>query len=232
MSIYKGTNIIPNLEGSVTRGYLAVRWEGSSNTSATPGSSNSIYELYLFYDGWCELRIGNWTNDNGVKGVYSSGGVGFSFANISSGYSYVFPLVGDSDVTPKENYVYENGKFVYKSNASDRYPISGAGPTASASWPPSGWTSLINASADDASVSLQPATASIRAIGSGSRVMWAFDGFLYPNSMYVGSNGYITFGSSSTAYSSLSTTNPAINKIMIDAADRSYQQVGWKVGSK
>ena len=44
---------------------------------------------------------------------------------------------------------------------------------------------------------------------------------------YVGSNAYVTFGSGSTAWSGLSASNPALNKIMINAGDHSYQQVGY-----
>lgn len=45
--------------------------------------------------------------------------------------------------------------------------------------------------------------------------------------IYVGTNSYITFGSGSTAYSSLSATNPASNKVLVYAADRSSNSVYW-----
>ena len=51
-----------------------------------------------------------------------------------------------------------------------------------------------------------------------------FYGTNYRTNIYVGSNSYITFGFSSTAYSSLSTTNPG-RGILIDAKDNSYQNV-------
>ena len=47
-----------------------------------------------------------------------------------------------------------------------------------------------------------------------------FNGSSY-DTLYVGTNSYITFGSGSTAYSGLSASNPPYNKIMVYAADRS-----------
>jgi hypothetical protein len=41
----------------------------------------------------------------------------------------------------------------------------------------------------------------------------------------VGSNTYLTFGSGSNNFSSLSASNPALNKIHLGAADNSYQRV-------
>lgn len=46
-----------------------------------------------------------------------------------------------------------------------------------------------------------------------------FNGTAY-NSIYVGTNSYVTFGGGSTAYSGLSSSNPGFDKIMVDAADR------------
>lgn len=46
----------------------------------------------------------------------------------------------------------------------------------------------------------------------------------YRNNIFVGSNGYITFGSGSGAYSGLSTTTPG-RALLVAAGDRSYQQV-------
>ena len=51
-----------------------------------------------------------------------------------------------------------------------------------------------------------------------------FDGVSY-STVYVCSNGYLTFGAGANNYSGLSETNPAIPKIMINAGDRSYQRV-------
>ena len=81
-------------------------------------------------------------------------------------------------------------------------------------WPPTGYTSLQNASADDANV----------------QVPFPFS-FIFNNtsysSAYVGSNMYVTFGGGSSNYSGLSSSNPAFNKIMFNAADRSYLRIGY-----
>lgn len=45
------------------------------------------------------------------------------------------------------------------------------------------------------------------------------------STVYVGTNGYVTFSAGSTAFSGLSTTNPSGAKIMIAAADRSSNNV-------
>jgi hypothetical protein len=45
------------------------------------------------------------------------------------------------------------------------------------------------------------------------------------NSVFIGTNGYITFGGGSTEYSNLSASNPALQKIMISAADNSAQRI-------
>lgn len=233
---YRGSPGFPpfNNGTDTARGYLAVRWEGHSTTSITPGHSNSIWELYMFFNGLCELRIGNWTTKNGISGVYSASGSGNSFTSPASGNSYVFPRLYNyaSSHYMRYNYVYENGIVVAKANASDRYPLAGAGPTANTSWPPSGWTSLVSSSTDDSSVSLSGATSSVPLVGASGGSIFENGSWLDTGSIYIGSNGYVLFGGSSSAYSSLSASNPAFDKIMIDAADRSYQQVAWKVGSK
>lgn len=232
---FRGASPTPKFNlTSETVEYLAVRVEGNSTTNTSPGSSNSIYEIYFFVDGWVELRIGNWTSKSGISGYYQSDGIGGSFTAPASGNSYVFTnhLGQVSQGITKNNHVYENGMIVAKSNASDRYPLLGAGPTASANWPPSGWTSLVNYSIDDGNVDLSGARTYVRSLDGASGYMPYFGGYIYLSDVYICSNGWISFNASSAIYSGISTSNPAINKIMIDAADRSYQQVAWKVGSK
>lgn len=46
--------------------------------------------------------------------------------------------------------------------------------------------------------------------------------------VYLGTNSYLTFGSGSTTYSSISASNPAIPKIMIGGADNSCQRIYTK----
>ena len=52
----------------------------------------------------------------------------------------------------------------------------------------------------------------------------SFNGTSY-STVYVGTNGYLTFGGGSAAYNSLSASNPAAPKIMIGARDSSIQRI-------
>ena len=45
------------------------------------------------------------------------------------------------------------------------------------------------------------------------------------NSVFIGTNSYMTFGGGSTQYINLSASNPALQKIMISAADNSAQRI-------
>lgn len=92
-------------------------------------------------------------------------------------------------------------------------PILGSG--AAAIYPESGWTGLQNASVDDAFVT----------VPLGFTFYMA--GTAYTTA-YVGSNSYLTFGSGSTNYSSLSASNPAFPKFAFGASDNSYQRVSYK----
>jgi len=190
--------------------YTLIRYEGGSTTFANPGSSNCIYEIYLFVDGYVELRIGNWANTGGVSGHYTSGGTGTSFSPAAT-TSYVW-LATNTTTTFFTSYTYANGSLV-SGNAA---PSQGNGPVGS--WPPAGFTSIQNANVDDGSLSVPISSTTF--FGTSR------------TTAYVGSNAYITFGAGSSAYFSLSTTNPALDKFMFNAADRSYQRVGYLTGSK
>jgi hypothetical protein len=102
----------------------------------------------------------------------------------------------------------------YRVVSGNRSPTLG---NSSTTWPPaspSAWTVLQNANADDASVAVPlPFT-------------WTFNGTGYTTA-YFGSNLYITFGTGSSNFSGLSTSNPPYNKIMFNAADRSFQRVAY-----
>jgi hypothetical protein len=47
---------------------------------------------------------------------------------------------------------------------------------------------------------------------------------------YIGSNTYITWGTGSTNYSGLNATNPPNHKLMLGAADNSYQRISTFTG--
>lgn len=99
------------------------------------------------------------------------------------------------------------------------YPISGNKlPTLgsqSATWPPSGWTSILDASNDD----------------NFYTIIFPFN-FRFNNtsrsSIFIGTNFYMTFASGASVFSGLSSTNPANDKIMFNAGDRSAQRIAYK----
>ena len=186
--------------------YTLVRYEGATTTSGTVGSSTCIYELYLFTDGFVEMRLGNWANSGGFSGHYTAGGTGTSLSP-SANTTYVWNATGTT-TTFLAGYQYINGVATAAGSTNPSLGASSVG-----SWPPTNWTSLQNASVDDAfvSVTIAPTT-----FFGTSRT-----------TAYIGSNAYITFGAGSALYSGLSTTVPAVDKFMFNAADRSYQRVAY-----
>jgi len=92
------------------------------------------------------------------------------------------------------------------------------GPSSATLSTTTGWTQVQNGSADDAS----------KEISFGFNT--TFNGTAYP-SVYIGSNTYLTFGSGSSLYSSLSANRPAIPGVHVCSADNSYQKVFHKLDS-
>ena len=174
------------------------------------GASNCIYEIYLFVNGFVELRLGSWANTGGVSGHYSSGGTGTAFT-LQQQTSYVWNASATTTYL-NSGYTYLNGA-VYLGTLA---PSLGNG--SASVWVPGGWTSLQNGSVDDSWVNV-PIT-STTFFGTARTIA------------YVGSNCYITFGNGSSNYSGLSTTNPNFDKFMFNAADRSYQRVAYTTGAK
>lgn len=206
-----GTGGTGGTGGGSTVAYTLIRFEGGSTTSGTVGASNCIYECYLFVNGQVELRIGNWANTGGVSGQYTASGVGTAFTPAAN-TTYVWSATGVS-TTFYSSYQYINGALSASGSAT---PSLGAASTGT--WPPTGWTSLQNASVDDNFVSVPITSTTIMGTARTTAL--------------VGSNCYITFGGGSSAYSALSTTNPALDKFMFNAGDRSYQRVAYTTGSK
>ena len=186
--------------------YTLVRYEGATTTSGTVGSSTCIYELYLFTDGFVEMRLGNWANSGGFSGHYTAGGTGTSLSP-SANTTYVWNATSTT-TTFLAGYQYINGVATAAGSTNPSLGASSVG-----SWPPTNWTSLQNASVDDnfVSVTIAPTT-----FFGTSRT-----------TAYIGSNAYITFGAGSALYSGLSATVPAVDKFMFNAADRSYQRVAY-----
>ncbi len=90
------------------------------------------------------------------------------------------------------------------------------GPSSATLTNTSGWTQIQSVSADDAN----------KQVTFGFNM--SFNGTSY-NSVFVGSNTYLTFGSGSNLYSSLSASNPALPGVHMCAADNSYQKVFYKL---
>lgn len=99
---------------------------------------------------------------------------------------------------------------VYTLEVGTKAPVLGAG--AQSPFPASSWTSIVSATADDANTVISlPFT-------------WPYNSNNY-TSFYAASNYYITFGSGSNAFNSLSAANPPLNKIFFAGADNSWQRV-------
>lgn len=93
--------------------------------------------------------------------------------------------------------------------SGNKAPLYGSGGGA---FPPSGWSGLQNGNQDDAFIQIPlPFTFYINNTGY--------------TTVFIGSNSYLTFGSGSIQYTSVSASNPAIPKLMFGAADNSYQRV-------
>jgi hypothetical protein len=205
-----GTSGTGGTGGGSAVNYTLIRFEGASSTSGTVGASTSIYEIYLFVNGFVELRLGSWANTGGVSGHYSSGGTGTAFT-LQQQTSYVWNASGFT-TSLNSGYTYLNGA-VYLGTLA---PSLGNG--SASVWVPGGWQGLQNGNVDDSFVNV-PIT-STTFFGTAR------------NTAYVGSNAYITFGNGSSNYSGLSTTNPPFDKFMFNSGDRSYQRVAYTTGSK
>jgi hypothetical protein len=79
-------------------------------------------------------------------------------------------------------------------------------------FPATNWTSIVSANADDANISVAlPFT-------------WTYNNTGY-TAFFPNSNAFLTFGSGSSVFNSLSASNPALNKIFFAGADNSWQRV-------
>jgi hypothetical protein len=88
----------------------------------------------------------------------------------------------------------------------------GAFTTSSLNASTSGWTVSFQSSSDDANLSI--------ALGFNT----IFNGLTY-NSVFIGSNTYVTYGAGSSNYSGLSYSNPNLPGFHLGSADNSYQLV-------
>lgn len=93
-------------------------------------------------------------------------------------------------------------------------PRLGATPATSST----GWTLIQDANADDANTAAISLPFNVTIAGTSN------------NTIYVGSNSYITFGAGSSEYTS-DASWPELLKLMITAGDASYQRVYTKIGA-
>jgi hypothetical protein len=118
---------------------------------------------------------------------------------------------GGNIIATSETVAVSDSTVVYAVTSGTKAPVFGA--NGASPHPPTGWTSLIGSSADDAN--LQIFTLPFNFYINNT----AF------TAIFLGSNSYITFGSGSNLYSGLNASNPPIPKMMFGAADNSWQRV-------
>lgn len=195
--------------------YTAIRFEGETTFSGTPGSSTCIYECYLFANNIIEINFGNWNTSitGAISGFYNANGTQLATYSPAANTGFVFtPNSTATSYTVNSSKSYVSGAIVA------RQALDGGSPPA-VPWPPTGWTSIQNSTADD--------TFKTQALNYNI----LFNN-ISQNTAYIGSNMYITFGGGSGTFSNLSPSNPALDKIMMNSGDRSYQRVAYKYGSK
>jgi hypothetical protein len=105
---------------------------------------------------------------------------------------------------------------VYNLTLGTKAPVYGTGPGA---YPPSGWTGLINVSADD-----------FFTIVPNFPFTFYHSGVAAAN-VYVGSNSYLTYGGGSNVFNGLTSSNPALPKYFLGASDNSFQRVSYFTSS-
>ncbi len=196
--------------------YTAIRFEGYNTYvgAPQPGTSDCIYECYFFSNNVIEINFGIWNSaiTGAIDGFYTAAGTQLASYSPAATTAFVFtPNATATSYTVNSSNSYITGAVV------PRQALEGGNSVASP-WPPTGWTSIQNAYVDDSFVS--------QALQSN---------ILFNNisqgTVYIGSNFYITFGGGSGTFS-VSSTSPALDKIMMDSGDRSSQRIAYKNGSK
>jgi len=143
--------------------------------------------------------------------LQSSGAI--SLANVQTEFGGSNPI-GINEYYAGGAYVQAGGggttTFSTSIGSGQKAPLYGSG---GGTYPPSGWTGVLNGSVDDASIQL-PTLPFIFYINN--------TGY---NSVFIGSNSYLTFGSGFAVYTGLSASYPAIPKLMFGAGDNSYQRI-------
>lgn len=204
--VWNGSSFVLNYSGQIYTSTNGVSW--------TSHVDSGCYDAFIY------------TGNKYIGSDWAAGIIRTS-SSATSGWSTEYTFTGNfADSAPSIRggvggnnigVLYGDAGLVLSNTTHEYFAVNGAalptlGINGVASWPPAGWTSLQNASADDAFVSVAlPFNFTLNTVAR--------------TTAFVGSNSYITFGSGSTQYSSLSATNPANDKIFFGAADNSYQRV-------
>jgi hypothetical protein len=195
----------------------AMYWSIDSGTSDFNLGSGSFSPSSTFYDGSTGITTYYYAVDLSVTADQTTEGnethlVRFRTGSTSGTIVATAVLnVQDTSTTPPP---VSGPDFITASNAA---PILGSG--GASPWPPVGYTSIVNSSTDDGNSNIQ-----ITGLFTDA---FYFNGSTYPTSMYIGSNGYLTFGSGYNTYSGISASTPPAPKIHFGAADNSYQRVAY-----
>lgn len=221
-----GTGIFGNssstggVAGTGSTDYGVAPLGGGGGTGGTKGENGSVNFLGGNAGGAGGLYGGGGGGSNG-----SGNGFGFTRNDSNSGGRGAVGIIIGSTIWGSYPTYYQsvtggtatnNGVNLFRAQnvTGSGQTILGNPPAYSTSWPPPGWTSVRNASADDANSLINfPFT-------------FYFNGTGY-NGVYVGSNFYLTFGAGSSTLT-VSATSPALNKIMIAAGDRSFQRLAYQ----
>ena len=196
--------------------------EGSTMTFTVTTTNFTSGTLY-----WTLENVSNWesSDQSATSGSFtvSSSSGSFSFTITSDGYtegteqflarvrlnSTSGTIIGTSaTISINDTSTGTPEPTGYVLTAGTKAPVFGAG---GGTYPPSGWTGLQNSSVDDNFVNANIPSFTINSTSY--------------TTVSIGSNTYLTFGGGSSNYSGLSSSNPALNKIHMGAADNSYQRV-------
>lgn len=113
---------------------------------------------------------------------------------------------------------------VYTLTLGTKLPVLGV--TGQSTFPATGWTAIWASNNAALNGNINPASQDDSTTVSAVSLpfTWFFNGTGY-NGFFPNSNYYITFGTGSTVFNSLSATNPALNKIFFAGADNSWQRI-------
>ena len=142
--------------------------------------------------------------------VYESRTVAPRIALSTSATSYVYELRSIAPRIAVGAAIDREQSVVWDIATGDVTPVAGSATTTTT---PTGWTQIYSGTVDDVPLEV-----------TGMPFAFKFNNVSY-TSCWVSPNGYITFGSGSSAYSGLSASNPALPKIYINAMDDSMQKI-------